>query len=137
MIWCKYQGFKMVLANLQLISKKYKICKRKCSKTILKKSLTTFFVSRAEGHLKERTFIGGCTIFKLLAVLSVAKLYTHGITFSVIWNLLVTWILIYKILFFVNWRTHRIMFYFSCQTVTVISEIIFCKPTNWNSYINW
>ena len=59
------------------------------------------FVYREKRQLKGRTFIGGFSVFKQLAVLSMTNLHTHGITFSDIFNFLVTRILICKILFFV------------------------------------
>lgn len=39
-----------------------------------KKLLTAFFVSREERKFKERSFIGAFAVFKLIAVMSIAKL---------------------------------------------------------------
>ena len=57
-----------------------------------KKSFITF-VLKEEGHLRRRTLIGEFTVFKLLIFLSIIKLYTHGITFSDIYNFFITEIL--------------------------------------------
>ena len=43
---------------------------------------TTFFVSRGEGQLKERTLIGVFVVFELVVVLPITKLHTHYITVS-------------------------------------------------------
>ena len=45
-------------------------------------TFTTFFVSRGEGQLKERTLIGVFVVFELVVVLPITKLHTHYITVS-------------------------------------------------------
>ena len=53
---------------------KCKMQNRNAEKQPIKKSLTTFFVSREEGHLKARILIGGFAIFKATSVvLSIIK----------------------------------------------------------------
>ena len=116
--------------------------KQNRQKLFKNKSLANFFVSREEGQLKERTLTGGFAVFKLLAILSITKLYMHDITFSDICKFLVTGILICKMLFLVKWKTHWFALYLPCQTITVFSEKFFFLWNSqgdykMNSNINW
>ena len=101
-----------------------------------------FRFQRGEGQLKGRTVIGGFVVFELVVALRITKLHTHYITFSGIWNFLLRWTLICKILLFVKWKTHRFVFYLSCRTITVISKILLFLWNSQgdfaiNSCINW
>ena len=98
--------------------------KRNGQKQFKKKLRTNFFFSTEERQLKERTFIGESAAFKLLVVLSIAKLYTHDIIFRCLELSRYRNSNLY-ILFFVKWKTHRIVFYLPCQTITVYLRIFF------------
>ena len=119
MIWCKYRFWEISSWSVRDINN----LKWKSQKQFKKKSLTTFFLYREEGQLKGRTIISGLALFKLLAVLAIPKLYTYNTIFLDICNFLVTGILICKMLFFVKWKTHRFVFYLSCQTIPVIKNL--------------
>ena len=60
----------------------------------LKRNRLLLFVSREEGQLKGSTLIGEFAVFKLIVVLLITKLYMYDISFSDIFNFLITRILI-------------------------------------------
>ena len=141
MIWCKSRVSKWFWKACSWSVKSINNLKRNGQKQFKKKSLTTFFVSREEGQLQGKTSVRkDFVIFKLLVVLSITKLDTHGITFSDICNFLVTEILICKMLLFCQVENICVfVFYLSCQTITVSSEMVFSSQGDYeiNSYINW
>ena len=75
MIWWKTQLFKMVWKICSWLAGSISNLKRNDQKQFRKKLLTAFFVSREERKLKERSFIGAFAVFKLIAVMSIAKLF--------------------------------------------------------------
>ena len=98
-------------------------------------------ISREKGQLKGRTPIGGLAVFELLVILSITKLYTHGITVSDICSFLITRILICKMLFFVKWKKHRFVFYLFKLLLLSLQWLFFLWNSQGdyitNSYINW
>ena len=123
-----FQGVNCPSTNLQLICKKYKQSEMKRLKTIWKEIAYYFFRLQKGRTIKRKASFGGFAVFKLLVVLSIKKLYSHDIPF--------------EMLFFVEWKTHKFVFYLSCQTIFVIFEMVFSLwniqgDYAMNSYINW